>query len=428
MHNCLRILEICHHIFGFLVVDFIEICAVRYNDVARLARTCKAFKDPALDVLWRTQSSLSPLAMCLPAHLWAIEVDRGISVLHLLQEPSHEDWLSLKRYSRRIRAFDRNTLYLTQVSKNTLHTFFSTSLSHELFSSLHTLNANVLCGELNPIPSLDHIRLPQLVYLRTITLPHHVDILPSSLRELIHLQYLCNLTVTLPDGFDVNDRSDVGIYPSAQPILPSLQHLSVLATSLKRCFSLLSSITSYQLRSVEVCHRWPATQSDLYTLFQEIERIHERSPNFYTLSVRCSSARTELTSFDLPQSTLTPLLACRRLRVLKLDSIGTLNIGDAFITQVTLAWPDIEALYLEGFQRSKACVTLEGIRELLRGCRQLSSLCMAINTRILPEEDPGVRSLSLKKLRIIPSCMGDWSAIDRYLRILAPRLESLRLK
>jgi hypothetical protein len=34
--------------------------------VASLARTCKLFIDPALDVLWRCQVNLVPLLRCLP--------------------------------------------------------------------------------------------------------------------------------------------------------------------------------------------------------------------------------------------------------------------------------------------------------------------------------------------------------------------------
>ena len=36
------------------------------SDLAALARTCRAFKEPALNLLWRTLIDLSPLARCLP--------------------------------------------------------------------------------------------------------------------------------------------------------------------------------------------------------------------------------------------------------------------------------------------------------------------------------------------------------------------------
>ncbi|KAI6115150.1 hypothetical protein EDD16DRAFT_219517 [Pisolithus croceorrhizus] len=50
-----------------------KICLIRRQDIARFVRTCKAFKDPALDFVWRTQPSLGPLIMCLPGHLWTVQ-------------------------------------------------------------------------------------------------------------------------------------------------------------------------------------------------------------------------------------------------------------------------------------------------------------------------------------------------------------------
>ncbi|KIK18826.1 hypothetical protein PISMIDRAFT_108770 [Pisolithus microcarpus 441] len=58
MYRCLRITEILRLIIEFLAYeDFITRCGARSiprKDTARFARTCKAFMDPALDVLWRT--------------------------------------------------------------------------------------------------------------------------------------------------------------------------------------------------------------------------------------------------------------------------------------------------------------------------------------------------------------------------------------
>ncbi|KAJ7127285.1 hypothetical protein C8R43DRAFT_1240431 [Mycena crocata] len=42
-------------------------CGAR--DLAALARTCKTFRDPALDILWRRQDSLTPAVRCLPGDL-----------------------------------------------------------------------------------------------------------------------------------------------------------------------------------------------------------------------------------------------------------------------------------------------------------------------------------------------------------------------
>lgn len=88
MPRCLRIIDILDLIFGYVVDESVADTnvtgAVLHGDIARLAGTCMAFMDPALDILWKTQSSLSPLVMCLPAHLWILEVDQGVKVVSLL--------------------------------------------------------------------------------------------------------------------------------------------------------------------------------------------------------------------------------------------------------------------------------------------------------------------------------------------------------
>lgn len=76
MHPCLLIPELALYIIHFLADDRPAWHDSRYlknsRDVARLARTCKVLAEPALDVLWRTQHSLSPLVMCLPSDVWEL--------------------------------------------------------------------------------------------------------------------------------------------------------------------------------------------------------------------------------------------------------------------------------------------------------------------------------------------------------------------
>lgn len=221
-----------------------------------------------------------------------------------------------------------------------------------------------------------------------------MNILPRNLHESIH--FLRDLVVTLPDGFDVDDGSRVDVCPSLQSTLPSLQRLNVIVRSLNHRSNLLSSITSSQLSSVEVFHCSPAIHSDLYALFLEIKRIYKRSPNFHALYAR--RPRRVLTSdpsYNFPQSTVTPLLACHRSRVLKFVSFGTLDIDSALVTRAMQARPDIEILYLYKLQERKTHLTTESTRVLLRGCPRLSLPCTAINARTLPLKEPEVHLLSL---------------------------------
>ncbi|KIO05016.1 hypothetical protein M404DRAFT_25631 [Pisolithus tinctorius Marx 270] len=499
MHACLLVPDILYLIIGFLKGDGYRSFFISYKDVARLARTCKAFKDPALDALWRTQSSLSPLVMCLPSRFWtrgnrsrsAVGYDRGtssspVASLTMQPQPSHEDWLALKRYSRRIQAFDCTALYLPGVCSNTLSAIFQPGLFHELFPSLRGLDFNLFNNRehlyVQPIMLLTPMRLPHLLhlaftisehhrrqdpneilhfppncvpslqtlridaacddanqhitpvrlavnfggfpYLRILSLSDNVDVSPSDLRALIHLQDLYELTVALPDDFDID------VHPSIQSILPSLWDLDVTIGSLNRGTSFLSIVSSSRLGHVRISHRLPATQSDIYALFQEIRRIHKRFPYFQGLVVEYSRPTTLATdpSFDLPQSTLRPLLACRYLRVFDLTSWGMLDIDDAFIVQIALAWPYLETFHLRGSQWKISRATLSGLRELLRRCPRLSSLGMEVDARVLPEEEPEMETLTLRSLRIASFGLYSNHPVERYLRILAPSLQTLLIE
>ncbi|TCD62908.1 hypothetical protein EIP91_006235 [Steccherinum ochraceum] len=88
----------------------------RLNDLSSLARTCKLFKDPALDALWSTQTSLLPLFRLVSSALEndhdpvALE-EAGVSVQDTLvraKRPFNEaEWSTLSKYSAKVRAFRR---------------------------------------------------------------------------------------------------------------------------------------------------------------------------------------------------------------------------------------------------------------------------------------------------------------------------------
>ncbi|KAF8124950.1 hypothetical protein EV363DRAFT_1353197 [Boletus edulis] len=70
MHHSLDIPEILYNIFGHLAPDqgwswtYDQLPGIR--TLAKLARTCRAFKEPALDVLWSELPDFSALMRCVP--------------------------------------------------------------------------------------------------------------------------------------------------------------------------------------------------------------------------------------------------------------------------------------------------------------------------------------------------------------------------
>lgn len=73
MHHCLQLQELLPIIFRNHAHDA--------KMLARLARTCKAFQDPALNLLWHSQNTLLPLLRCLPPNAWTIK--EGKFVRHI---------------------------------------------------------------------------------------------------------------------------------------------------------------------------------------------------------------------------------------------------------------------------------------------------------------------------------------------------------
>ena len=70
MHRCLQIQELLSIIFQNVCIQ---------ETLARLARTCTDFRDPALNVLWHTQNTFLPLFKCLPRDAWVIKKKKFVS-------------------------------------------------------------------------------------------------------------------------------------------------------------------------------------------------------------------------------------------------------------------------------------------------------------------------------------------------------------
>ncbi|KAI6115154.1 hypothetical protein EV401DRAFT_2211037 [Pisolithus croceorrhizus] len=367
MHHCLRITDILDLIFGYVVDESVAdknaTDAVLHGDIARFARTCTAFMDPRLTFSGE-QSSLSPPVIHLPAHFSILVVDQGARVVNIVDavfSPGLSDELSPS-----LRALDANVVSELPPPDPVL--FFGPIFLPQLV--LLSFKIPEFNRYKNPAlrfvpacaPSLQVLRINAarallsadaafevIPYVRSLYLTCILNVSPSSLHGLIRLQCLRDLAVPLLDGFDVGAR------PSMQPILPPLQRITIT-----------------------IFHHSPAAENDIYQLLQEIEHIPDRSLGFHTFDVQSfyPTKPVALHAFDIPCSILTDFLTRHRLRVLRLGSFVIPDVDDGFIPQITLAWPDIEVLYLCGSQGGNARVTLEGIRELLRGCSRLRLLHM----------------------------------------------------
>ncbi|RDB21918.1 hypothetical protein Hypma_010807 [Hypsizygus marmoreus] len=99
MHHSLLINEITSLIFEEL----------DSSTLASIAGTCRAFTDPALDVLWRSQIDIGPLIRVMPGDLWTIVLLADAPVLYkrtkiikFTRSLDESDWSRFEYYGRRI--------------------------------------------------------------------------------------------------------------------------------------------------------------------------------------------------------------------------------------------------------------------------------------------------------------------------------------
>ncbi|KAK7027639.1 hypothetical protein R3P38DRAFT_946621 [Favolaschia claudopus] len=127
MHRALNIAEIVHLIFAHLISpvgplshphDPSRETPQHNGSLAALARTCTRFRDPALDLLWREQNTLTNLLRCLgPAHLWEGPLDVHESpqrrVFRIKGSIQSADCQSLLAHACRIRRLSLNLEQMT---------------------------------------------------------------------------------------------------------------------------------------------------------------------------------------------------------------------------------------------------------------------------------------------------------------------------
>ncbi|KAJ6623297.1 hypothetical protein B0H10DRAFT_1786705, partial [Mycena sp. CBHHK59/15] len=82
------------------------------SDLAALARTCKAFEDPALNLLWKNQNSIENVLTCMPEDVWDRCVpDNGQKVrIRLRRAILPTDWERPLYYSQRVKSFTFNEM------------------------------------------------------------------------------------------------------------------------------------------------------------------------------------------------------------------------------------------------------------------------------------------------------------------------------
>ncbi|OAX31966.1 hypothetical protein K503DRAFT_870402 [Rhizopogon vinicolor AM-OR11-026] len=93
------------------------------NSIAALARTCRTFKEPALDVLWENISGIKPLISFLPEGVISRTAERKLSLRRPL---STVEWKIFAQNARRIHSLVINNCNLDEISEQVVEALVST--------------------------------------------------------------------------------------------------------------------------------------------------------------------------------------------------------------------------------------------------------------------------------------------------------------
>ncbi|KAI0785092.1 hypothetical protein C8Q75DRAFT_829539 [Abortiporus biennis] len=93
------------------------------RSLSRLARTCKAFKEPVLNILWKDLDSFLPLLSLFPTHLMRRSKRPGLG---LAKNPEPVDWVKLLAYAERV-----NSIAYVEAYNNVSPSIFATFEEHK---------------------------------------------------------------------------------------------------------------------------------------------------------------------------------------------------------------------------------------------------------------------------------------------------------
>ncbi|KAJ7605660.1 hypothetical protein FB45DRAFT_1141058 [Roridomyces roridus] len=486
MHRCWKVPELTSTIFKQLG----DRPDGAWEALCALARTCRAFSEPALDLLWKEQASLVPLLKCLPSGTWQDDGEVFVGHYSLLRRfvfdgsqeicsllhPAHWDRVVL--HSRRIKAFgfcDSDIGYST-VNESTMRIILmSFPLAHVLpnvrsvrifTSSVHFPYSRLLFGpllaefyitvearslavsalaRLADWPSLTHFDLDTCTngvdhdVALTIVISSYIQAAPFNSLETLSIQYLspsaCRHLASLPrlksltiERLHGTSFRDIHSLQQGR-WFPKLDTLFLYATHLMYATNFLQAIQTTPLRRLFVSARG-CSRDEFRSCLSAVQ--HQTSLTFLKIDLR-RHLRPPPLPVILTAKDLTPLLSLPQIRTLSFLTSDGISFDDSFGNAMSLAWPQIKTVEL-GDSRThrdpnRVSPTTETLVSFARNCPHLEGLTLRFDLTGLSVDSASpacVRQMTLKAVDFDGSHIDEPLVLAKILSSLFPALRSVR--
>ncbi|KAJ7673876.1 hypothetical protein DFH06DRAFT_1445406 [Mycena polygramma] len=407
MHSCLKIAEIvdiiCSHI------DLTPVLRVggglrRDNtsakcDLAAVAQTCMAFREPALDYLWSSTALAELLIRCMPSDLWAVDPEKGGGKGTRQLRPIHaSDWSRLSLYAPRVREL---TCGSDGASLHHIFPTLSLSFPETLLRNVRTLDwaPNAVDFHFISCPRLtdfsiwtDTVEFPPVSrFVRDLRLVRTLcaSLDQDALENLSTLPALESLTlVSLPLNLTVSPVHRA-------PRFPGLLYLEVQPTDLASMMQFLQFCRNVPLQTYDIHFFNFLDSEETYELYDALAaRISHSTLAVLDLSSECDARNQfDITSDVIPPTTLLLLYCFHNLTSLSISSPLGFDLDDTAVLQMALAFPRLETLYLRGsLPANIPRTTHECLRILARHCPRLWTIAIAFDSTAIPVPSASLRA------------------------------------
>ncbi|KAF9465162.1 hypothetical protein BDZ94DRAFT_1296673 [Collybia nuda] len=408
---------------------------------AYLARSCRAFTEPALKRLWKVQTTLAPLIRCMPRELWVMSDDNKLTFRFPITDA---DWTRFDQYHTKIRHLGiashtkRSPLETSHVESDVFRALVSYRPARNFLPNLQTWVFTDHSSKILPFidafigPQLNEVTLEfsgtgpsredelqvsiSLVSLARISkniqslrirgINRVYESFHNLVMNLSHLRCLTMDTIEL----DTDVLVHLGGLPSLQILsgieFPSdTEYVKLFETDLGK-FSCLSElgVTVHDYATLpallDKIHR-PLQHFSAENLDEEtdydlrinllahasmlLHQYHRHSLETLNLDLDYWTAHAHIQNNQAVLDALRPLFTLSSLTHLNINSYFIESLEDSWISEAASAWPQLRRFSLhDPIQTDRAPIfTLAGLIPMLKQCVHLNFLSLQLELKPL---------------------------------------------
>ncbi|KAH0835038.1 hypothetical protein J3R83DRAFT_10775 [Lanmaoa asiatica] len=450
--HCFEIPEILLHIFEHVYVSY-----KGRSDLASLALTCKLFSAPALDVLWRIQTSFLPLLMTFPRELlnFAPSEQMAVATFTIAKKPMISHWRRPLLYTKRIRAILPEPTFSSfgglAVHKTVLQTLIQSCPSKPVFPNLQELSYPTICNiaivdEATYTKSMFMLALPSTLQSLSFQYPsgrnakdtrafltqfrNHfgtleslrvfMDAIPLEITDFLSvfasIQSLKCLVLALGSGLSFTPKRKGLSLPRSPNAFSDVRSLGLHSFSVPFVLQLLKAIQASHLQIVNIHLASRVSPDELTEFFGSVTSLSSQQQSVRLISLTASGYTSALHSIG-------DLLTIQHLRHLTLQNTG-LVLDDHKLEEMARAWPFLQHLSITNDVPPSITVngTLKSIDTFVQHCPYIETLELRLNAREVPPlanpSAPSRRGKGAKPLQLridLRSDLRDSTAVASFL-------------